>query len=366
MEKALPTAKLTPENPDFLRNFPLFSDFTPEELADIQFLARPIQVPSGQKLFDQGDPPNGMYLVEEGLVRIFARLPGDEVVELSQLGSGELIGEVSLVDHSVRTASAEVLETLTGYFFSQQHFAMLQHDLRPSAFHAMNKITLTLCGRIRGMIEEIRLTLPNKNKTDANLMGSTRGKSSSSHPREAPRELNHALLSQLPLFADFTEEEVNGFLDKVKRKDVARGQQLFTQGDPPKNCYVVVRGALLLSVSNEETSEQLLVAGPGQLAGDIAMMDGMPQAATCMARESAIVLEMPRKAFNALHDSGDAVAFKFFNGINKSLVGKLRKNVRNTARLASQGRISLGKRGGYRLPEKKTVGHGLYEPDPTH
>ncbi|MDH4248152.1 MAG: cyclic nucleotide-binding domain-containing protein [Deltaproteobacteria bacterium] len=348
-----------------LRQFSLFSDFSPEELSDIAFLARPIQVVAGTTLFQQGDPPDGLYLVESGLVRISARLPGDEQVELARLGPGELIGEVSLVDHSLRTATAEVLESLQGYFFSRIHFGVLEHDLRSSAFRAKKKISLILCARIRGMIQEIRESLPHKKKIEDSLIQIPRRKPRYPKPKRDFRELVPELLRQLPLFADFSDADFQRFLKPLKCLNLARGTRLFLEGDPAKNCYLVIRGALSLSVSNEDTSEQLMVLGPGQIAGEIALMDGLPQPATCEVRESSIVLEMSRKQFDTLAAIGHSDAFKFFSAVNRSLVGKLRKNVRNTARLASQGRVSLGNRGGYRVRGKKKPS-GLFPPDPVH
>jgi len=348
---------------EFFRQFSLFSDFTSEELADIEFLARPIRLEAGQSLFHQGDQPDGMYLVQNGLVGITARLPGDEVVELGRLGAGELIGEVSLVDHSVRTASAKILENMEGYFFSKIHFGMLQYDLRSSAFHAMNKITLILCVRIRGMIGEIKETLPRKKELEDQQFLLQRKKPKHPKPFMDKRDLKPELLRQLPLFADFTDDDFKSFLPPLKCLYLKRGKKLFDEGDKPEKCYLVIRGALHLYVSSKGTSEQLMVLGPGQIAGDIAMMDGGPQPATCEVRENSIVLEMPYQVFEKFRSTNESAGFKFFTAINRSLVGKLRKNIRNTARLASQGRISLGRRGGYRLPSKKPAG-SLYPPDP--
>jgi|GEM_PF-715310 len=350
-------------NSEALRQFALFSEFTPEEIHDILFLARPIRLPVGTVLFHQGDRPDGMYLIEKGLVRITARLPGDEVVELAKIGAGELIGEVSLVDHSVRTATAEVLEPLQGYFFSQIHFAMLQYDLRASAFRVMKQISLILCARIRGLVQEIRESLPRKRMMDATPVLASLPNGPYKHPPLDSRNLTPALLRQLPLFADFTDKDFETFLKPLKQLQLKRGTRLFKEGERPRKCYLVIRGALCLNISNQETTEQLMVLGPGQIAGDIALMDGLPQPATCVVRENSILLEMTREQFEALREIGQSDAFRFFMAVNRSLVGKLRKNVRNTARLASQGRVSLGNRGGYRVPGKKKISK-LFSPDP--
>jgi hypothetical protein len=75
-------------------------------------------------------------------------------------------------------------------------------------------------------------------------------------------------------------------------------------------------------------------------------MDGLPQAALCEVREDATVLEMRRARFEALRAGGDPLAFAFFESVNRSLVGKLRRNNRTLALLAVQGRTRSGHRQG--------------------
>ena len=360
----MPTADQSGDQ-DVLRQFPIFSDFSDTELDEIRFLVREIKHPKGKNLFLQGDLPDGMYLVISGLISITARLPGDEVVELGRLGAGEVIGEVSLVDHSVRTATAKVVESFKGYFLSQIHFSMLQHDFRPSAFRAMNKITLILCVRIRGMIREIQEALPNGKKSGEGVIRFVPRKSKTSRPAEKERKLELRLLKQLPFFRDFTNGEIDAFLKKAKRRDLKRGEKLYREGDKADRGYLVIRGALKTSISNGNHSEQLMVLGPSQLAGDVALMDGRPYAESCEVRESSILLEISRETFEAFRASRDSLSFKFFSALNRAIVSKLRKSVRNTARLATQGRISHGSRGGYRIPGNRNK-QSLYQPDPVH
>jgi CRP-like cAMP-binding protein len=329
-------------SPDLLGQCPLFAGHAAEELADIAQYMRPIQAAAGTRLFAQGADAEGMYFVEEGRVRIVSRLPGDRVVELGRIGPGELFGEVALVIHSQHSTTAEVVAPFKGCFFSRMHFEMLRNDLRPAAFRTMNAITHTLCGRIRSQIAEIQGSLSRRPESARAAGRARNGRARSGHDLR----LDPTLLRALPLFQPYGERELKAFLAPLKPRSLPRGAVLYRPGDAPRRCFLVVRGALRLSVTRGGAAEQLAVLGPGQLAGDLALMDGLPQAALCDVREDATVLEMPRARFDALRAGGDPLAFKFFESVNRSLVGKLRRNNRTLALLAVQGRTRSAPRQG--------------------
>ena len=66
--------------------------------------------PRHGRLFHQGDPGTGLFVVVSGLVKVVVTSEdGDEMV-LVTLGPGEALGELSLVDGGPRSASAEAME----------------------------------------------------------------------------------------------------------------------------------------------------------------------------------------------------------------------------------------------------------------
>jgi len=56
-------------------------------------------------VFNEGDPGDGMYVVLGGKVRIYRTLNGHET-NLAVLGEGDFFGEMALLDHRPRSASA--------------------------------------------------------------------------------------------------------------------------------------------------------------------------------------------------------------------------------------------------------------------
>ncbi|MFQ5444277.1 MAG: cyclic nucleotide-binding domain-containing protein, partial [Nitrospinales bacterium] len=62
----------------------------------------------GSKIFRDGEPGNCAYLIEKGSVEISSHRKGKKIV-LATLSEGELLGEMALIDNSVRSATATAL-----------------------------------------------------------------------------------------------------------------------------------------------------------------------------------------------------------------------------------------------------------------
>jgi hypothetical protein len=62
------------------------------------------------RLFHQGDPGSGLFVVASGLVKVVVTSEDGEQMVLVTVGPGEALGELSVVDGGPRSASAEALE----------------------------------------------------------------------------------------------------------------------------------------------------------------------------------------------------------------------------------------------------------------
>lgn len=66
-------------------------------------------VPAGTILLEKGSPPDGLYVVVSGALRIFDVIRGSER-DIAAIGPGDFTGEVSLALHTARTRSAQAKE----------------------------------------------------------------------------------------------------------------------------------------------------------------------------------------------------------------------------------------------------------------
>lgn len=77
---------------------------------------------AGELIFAEGDVPNGAYLIESGRVEI-TTMQFNEPRVLGQLGPGMLLGEMAVIDHSPRTASARALSDCRLIPINREQFA---------------------------------------------------------------------------------------------------------------------------------------------------------------------------------------------------------------------------------------------------
>ena len=97
----------------FLRGVPLFAALEPDDLLDLAELAREEELPEGQPLCEQDKPDSGdLFVILSGRAVVVVRggEPGAErESEVALLGPGEVVGELSLVDGSPRSATVRPL-----------------------------------------------------------------------------------------------------------------------------------------------------------------------------------------------------------------------------------------------------------------
>ena len=64
----------------------------------------------GVRLICQGEPSTGMYVILRGRVRVDRWLPDERSVRLAELGAGDVVGEMGLLDGAPRSATVTAIE----------------------------------------------------------------------------------------------------------------------------------------------------------------------------------------------------------------------------------------------------------------
>jgi signal transduction histidine kinase len=101
------------------------------ELHALKRRAQTVRLSAGEVVFQQGDPGDGLYVVEEGSVEISALLPGQQRRVLSQLGAGTFFGEMAVLDEQPRSATATAIaDTVVSFIPSSEMWRALEHSPR--------------------------------------------------------------------------------------------------------------------------------------------------------------------------------------------------------------------------------------------
>lgn len=89
----------------FLKNTPLFAQFTEAELQALLGVAKEREFEAGKTIVREGDSGVGFYLILNGQVEV---RKGQKM--LAKLGAGQFFGEMALVLDTPRTADVVALE----------------------------------------------------------------------------------------------------------------------------------------------------------------------------------------------------------------------------------------------------------------
>ena len=111
---------------------------------------REVRFGAGETIFSEGDPSDHCYKIVSGTVEIRLTVPGvmrrGRSEAIASCGPGELIGEMSLLDRTSRSASAVAVEPTVCLSYSAEEFVDL---LESDPAEAMGYVRM-LIRRIRG------------------------------------------------------------------------------------------------------------------------------------------------------------------------------------------------------------------------
>ena len=100
----------------------LLSVLPPDLAAALFAAARPHRLKADQTLFVAGDPGDGCYRVEQGLLKVSVVSPAGSERILAILGPGALVGELAIIDARPRSASVTAARDSELSFISRASF----------------------------------------------------------------------------------------------------------------------------------------------------------------------------------------------------------------------------------------------------
>lgn len=113
--------------------------------AEIFGKARQVRLAADEALFVEGDPGDGCYRIEEGLLKVSVISSSGAERILAILGPGAVVGELSIIDELPRSASVTAIRDSLLSFVSRQQFAVVA-KAHPEVFRY---ITGLLAARLR-------------------------------------------------------------------------------------------------------------------------------------------------------------------------------------------------------------------------
>jgi CRP-like cAMP-binding protein len=313
----------------FLRTVPLLERMREPDLAELAHVMRRRTLAPGEILWREGHEAKAMALIVDGHVSVTKRLPGGRTVEVAELGPGEALGEIPLVDGGLHSATPCASEPTTVLTLDRPAFAALVSRRHPSAFALKRRVATVATERLRRQL--------------GSLGGPTDPEAGSGPAAEAIRAFaelefcpapDSMYVRRMAAFRAFDSLALWGFLTAGRYARCPRGRRLVAEGAPPTACYLAINGAVEQVLIRGGRRIRVGLAGPGQAFGYEGLIDGGPSPVTAFARERALLLVLTEQSFERLFEGESDVSHVFLDVINRNLATSLRQALRPQARLA--------------------------------
>jgi len=128
---------------ELLRRIPLFSNIDTSRLKLLAFTSERLTFEDGAILFREGDRGDSAYLILTGKVDISVGSPNGDVV-VASLGANNIVGEMSLLCETPRTATVTAAEPLDTLRIKKDQFFGLLRDLPQMTLEIMRELAVRL------------------------------------------------------------------------------------------------------------------------------------------------------------------------------------------------------------------------------
>jgi len=236
----------------FIRQNPLFSIYSDEELTDLLDAAELKSVSAGQLVFDQGDPGDTFYIVFSGKIRILHKDIQQKEVNLGVITKGDHFGETALITDKPRNAAARAVDdTVLLSIHKDSFYQFLLHN--PEQREYFDKfIRFTSVHRFL------------KSCTD---------------------------LSAVPV------KELKALISGFKPEFFAEGEAVFRQGTAPDKFYLIERGKIKVVRWDNRKQEIINFLHEGDFFGEKALFEDTVRYADIVCLTDCHLFSLSREAF---------------------------------------------------------------------
>ena len=107
-----------------------------------------------------------------------------------------------------------------------------------------------------------------------------------------------SVLRKHPIFCDLEPEALDQLCRYAKHATLKRGATIFAKGDPGTSLFAVISGTVKISISSPDGRSAILnLIGPGEIFGEMAVLDGQARTADATANTNCELFIIDRREF---------------------------------------------------------------------
>ena len=124
----------------------------------------------------------------------------------------------------------------------------------------------------------------------------------------------------------FSDEDLGKLAVYCEIREMGEGTTVFIENMPGESLFLVKQGTIRISKMFAEGDEKtLVVLGPEDIFGEMAVIDGLPRSATARVAENAELVSIKKKDLERLSHDDAALALKLITNIVRIFSKRVRE-----------------------------------------
>jgi CRP/FNR family transcriptional regulator len=128
-------------------------------------------------------------------------------------------------------------------------------------------------------------------------------------------------LAHVNLFVGLDKKELRHIASSCQERKFPSGSVLMQQGDTGTGLFVITSGHVKVTrtADPEHPEEDLSAMGPGEVLGEMALLDDLPRSATVTAVDDVVALLLPIWEFRTIVHGNPGIAVKLLATLSHRL-----------------------------------------------
>ena len=148
-------------------------------------------------------------------------------------------------------------------------------------------------------------------------------------------------LRGIPFFAGLTDDDLDRLCRGAEELELSAGEQLFAEGDEGRRAFVIADGEVEIIKHSPGRDVLLAVRHPGEVIGEMALLEDAPRIATARARTDASLIAIQKQQLDDLLESSTGAARAMF-GVLLSRWRQTEGALRQADKMAQLGTLTAG------------------------
>jgi CRP/FNR family cyclic AMP-dependent transcriptional regulator len=136
-----------------------------------------------------------------------------------------------------------------------------------------------------------------------------------------------AAIKNSVMLQGFTDEELGRLSAFCEMREMSESTTVFIENMPGESLFLIKSGTVRISKMFAEGDEKtLVVIGPEDIFGEMAVIDGLPRSATARVAEDAELISLKKKDLERLCSEDPALALKLVSNIVRVFSKRVRES----------------------------------------